>query len=369
MYECLGAMTDLRTDDFEYDLPAELIAQTPIEPRDASRLMVVERITGQILHRRFRDLFDYLRPGDILVANDSRVMPARLLGHKATGGRVEILLLKSLGNRRWEVLVGGKRVGRGTELHLEKGDAKVSARVVEEMGEARRVVEFEKPLSQLLDRLGQVPLPPYIHEPLSDPERYQTVFSRVDGSAASSTAGLHFTPEMLLALREQRVTLAFLTLHIGLDTFKPVTAEFVADHAIHSEWARLTPEIAAQINRAKLAGGQLVAVGTTALRTLETAALRSAGVDGSLRLASQLQVDLCPWRAVAAFEGATDLFIYPGFRFRAVDVLLTNFHLPKSSLLMLVSAFAGQELVRRAYQTAIAERYRFFSFGDAMLIL
>jgi len=362
-------MSDLRTDQFDYHLPSDLIAQTPIEPRDASRLMVVERAGGEIVHRNFPDLLDYLRPGDILVANDSRVIPGRLLGRKATGGRVEVLLLKPLAERRWEVLVGGKRVRQNTELHLERGGVQIGARVVENLGEARRVVEFDRPITPLLDELGEVPLPPYIHEPLSDPERYQTVFSRVDGSAAASTAGLHFTPEMLLALRERGTTLAFVTLHIGLDTFKPVATEYVAEHTIHSEWASLTPEIAERINRAKLAGARLVAVGTTAVRTLETAALRSAGVTGSLREASQLQVDLCPWRPVAAFEGATDLFIYPGFHFRVVDILLTNFHLPKSSLLMLVGAFGGREVIRHAYQVAIAERYRFYSFGDAMLIL
>jgi S-adenosylmethionine:tRNA ribosyltransferase-isomerase len=362
-------MTDLRTDEFEYDLPPDLIAQTPVEPRDASRLMVVERASGQISHRRFRDLLDYLRPGDVLVANDSRVIPARLLGRKASGGRVEILLLKQLEDGRWEVLVGGKRVRRGTELRFEREGLQVSARVVEELGEARRIVEFELPITPLLDNLGQVPLPPYIHQPLDDPERYQTVFGRALGSAAASTAGLHFTPDMLLAMRQRGVILVFVTLHIGLDTFKPVAAEYVADHTIHSEWASLTPEVAQQINRAKLAGGRLIAIGTTAVRTLETAALRSAGVTGSLRYASQLQVELCPWRPAAAFEADTDLFIYPGFHFRLVDLLLTNFHLPQSSLLMLVSAFSGRELIRRAYQNAIAQQYRFFSFGDAMLIL
>jgi S-adenosylmethionine:tRNA ribosyltransferase-isomerase len=369
-------MTNLRTDEFDYFLPLDLIAQTPVEPRDASRLMVVDRshgdanlASGEIVHRRFRDLLDYLRLGDVLVANDSRVIPARLFGRKATGGRVEILLLKRLGDRRWEVLVGGKRVRTDSELSIDKAGVQVVARVVEELGDARRVVEFDRPIRSLLDELGEVPLPPYIHEPLRDAERYQTVFSRADGSAAAPTAGLHFTPEMLLALRERGVILVFVTLHIGLDTFKPVTTEYVADHPIHAEWASLSPEVARQINQAKLAGGRLVAVGTTVVRILETAALRSAGVTGSLRQASQLQVDLCPWRPVAAFDGPTDLFIYPGFRFRAVDVLLTNFHLPKSSLLMLVSAFGGQELIRRAYEAAVTERYRFFSFGDAMLVL
>jgi S-adenosylmethionine:tRNA ribosyltransferase-isomerase len=362
-------MPELRTEEFEYDLPPELIAQRPIEPRDASRLMVVDRRRGEIAHRRFGDLLEYARPGDVLVANDSRVIPARLMGHKSTGGRVEVLLLERLDERRWEALVGGKRVRPGSELRLEKGDARVTARVVEELTEARRIVEFDRPIMPLLDELGQVPLPPYIHEPLHDPERYQTVFSRVEGSAAASTAGLHFTPEMLLALRERSVILTFVTLHIGLDTFGPVTAEYVAEHAIHSEWASLTPEVARQINQAVLAGGRVVAVGTTAVRTLETAGLRSAGVSGPLKEASRIEADLCPWRPVAAFEGPTDLFIYPGFRFRVVDILLTNFHLPRSSLLMLVSAFAGRELIRRAYELAIAERYRFFSFGDAMLIV
>jgi S-adenosylmethionine:tRNA ribosyltransferase-isomerase len=362
-------MTDLRTDEFDYDLPPELIAQTPLEPRDSSRLMVVDRASGDIAHRHFRELLDYLRPGDVLVANDSRVIPARLLGRKATGGRVEVLLLKRLGERRWEALVGGKRVRVDTELQFARVEARATARVVEELSEGRRVLEFDRPITPLLVELGETPLPPYIHEPLADAERYQTVFSRAEGSAAAPTAGLHFTPDILLALRERGVILAFVTLHIGLDTFKPVAVEVVADHPIHSEWARLSPEVVQHINQAKLAGGRLVAVGTTAVRTLETAALRSAGVTGSLRQASQLEVDLCPWRPVAAFEGPTDLFIYPGFRFRAVDSLLTNFHLPRSSLLILISAFGGGELMRRAYQVAIAERYRFFSFGDAMLIL
>jgi S-adenosylmethionine:tRNA ribosyltransferase-isomerase len=362
-------MTTLRTDEFDYDLPPELIAQTPLEPRDASRLMVVDRAGGDIAHRRFRDLLDYLRPGDVLIANDSRVIPARLLGRKATGGRVEVLLLKRLGERRWEALVGGKRVRVGIELHIARAEAQATARVVEELSEGRRILEFDRPITPLLAELGETPLPPYIHEPLADAERYQTVFSRAEGSAAAPTAGLHFTPDMLLALRERGVILAFVTLHIGLDTFKPVAVEVVADHPIHAEWASLSPEVARQINQAKLDGGRLVAVGTTAVRTLETAALRSAGVAGSLRQASQLEVGLCPWRPVAAFDGPTDLFIYPGFRFRAVDSLLTNFHLPRSSLLMLVGAFGGTELMRRAYQVAIAERYRFFSFGDAMLIL
>jgi S-adenosylmethionine:tRNA ribosyltransferase-isomerase len=260
-------------------------------------------------------------------------------------------------------------VRTNNELRIAGSAVEVTARVMEELSDGRRIVEFDQPITPLLAELGKTPLPPYIHEPLADAERYQTVFSRIDGSAAAPTAGLHFTPEMLLALRERGVILAFITLHIGLDTFKPVTVEHVADHPIHAEWASLSPEVAHQINQAKLAGGRLVAVGTTVVRTLETAALRSAGIAGSLRQASQLASDPCPWRPVVAFDGPTDLFIYPGFRFHAVDALLTNFHLPKSSLLMLVSALGGDELMRRAYQVAIADRYRFFSFGDAMLIL
>jgi S-adenosylmethionine:tRNA ribosyltransferase-isomerase len=349
-------MGDLATLEFDYDLPPELIAQTPLEPRDSARLMVVDRASGSTLHRRFHDLLELLHAGDILVANDSRVIPARVPARKATGGQVEILLLRALDDQRWEALVGGRRVRQGSRLTVPHAGRPVAVRVVEELGEGRRILEFDQPPAAWLPSVGQTPLPPYIHTPLADPERYQTVYSRVEGSAAAPTSGLHFTPELLLALRRRGVQLAYLTLHIGLDTFKPVTAQAVADHVIHSEWASLSPEVAHQINQAKLAGGHLVAVGTTSVRTLETAALRSAGVTGSLRQASQLAHEGCPWRPVAPFEGPTDLFIYPGFRFRAVDALITNFHLPRSSLLMLVSAFAGLELIRRAYAIAVAER-------------
>jgi len=360
----------MKTAEFDYHLPAELIAQTPIEPRDAARLMVVERASGQIAHRSFRDILELLRPGDILVVNDSRVMAGRLLARKPSGGQVELLLLRRLDERRWEALVGGRRVRPGSRLQLLAEGRPTEVRVLEALGEARRVIEFDRATDDgWLEQVGQVPLPPYIHVPLADRERYQTVYSRETGSAAAPTAGLHFTPELLLSLRARGVHIEYVTLHIGLDTFKPVTAEEVAQHTLHSEWASLSPEAARRINEARLAGGRVVAVGTTAVRTLETAALRSAGVAGSLRAASQLEVDVCPWRPVVAFESPTDLFIYPGFRFRVVDALLTNFHLPRSSLLMLVSAFAGQELIRRAYQAAIKQRYRFYSFGDAMLIL
>ncbi|MFQ5612330.1 MAG: tRNA preQ1(34) S-adenosylmethionine ribosyltransferase-isomerase QueA [Anaerolineae bacterium] len=365
--------------DFNYDLPPHLIAQQPLEKRDASRMMVVERSSGRTAHRAFGDLPGYLRAGDVLVANNSRVIPARLLGRKATGGRVELLLLKQLEGTRWEVLVGGKRIRAGTEIQVQNPKSKIqnlTAVVVEESGEGRRVVEFSEPLETHLPQIGQAPLPPYIRQTLNDAERYQTVYARHDGSVAAPTAGLHFTPEMLLALREKGVLLEYVTLHIGLDTFKPVTVEQIENHAIHSEWVRLSPESARRINEAKLhrsgmegGGNRLVAVGTTAVRALETAALRSAGINGSLRQASRLAPGLCPWRTVAAIEEATDLFIYPGFEFRAVDALLTNFHLPRSTLLMLVSAFAGRDLILRAYEEAIQAEYRFYSFGDAMLIL
>jgi S-adenosylmethionine:tRNA ribosyltransferase-isomerase len=395
----------MKLTQFDYALPPELIAQTPIEPRHASRLMVVDSRSGEISHRTFADLVGLLHPGDILVANDSRVIPARLFGRKQSGGRVEILLLKRVDDLRWEALVGGKRMRPGVVVEFEQGSggARVQAKwpeearknfssaatIIKDLGDARRLIEFNQPVEPLLAEIGHTPLPPYIHTVLSDAERYQTVYSRVEGSAAAPTAGLHFSPEMLLALREKKVLLDYVTLHIGLDTFKPVTVEQIESHTIHREYARLTSETARRINETKLAGGQLIAVGTTAARTLETAALRSAGVIGSLQQASApgLKVESsklkvqpstfnpqrstplgCPWQPVVAIEEETDLFIYPGFTFRAVDALLTNFHLPKSTLLMLVSAFGGVELMRHAYEVAVAEKYRFYSFGDAMLI-
>ncbi|GAB4437050.1 MAG: tRNA preQ1(34) S-adenosylmethionine ribosyltransferase-isomerase QueA [Anaerolineae bacterium] len=365
--------------DFDYHLPPERIAQTPVEPRHASRLMLVNRATGDISHHTFSDIVELLHPGDILVANDSRVIPARLYGRKETGGKVEILLLKQLDDLRWEALVGGKRLAPGVTGQIEAGEQGGTGAgeqpdnsqftILEDLGESRRLVEFSRPTDDWLWETGHTPLPPYIHTHLDDAERYQTVFSRTDGSAAAPTAGLHFSPEVLLALRDNGVMLDYVTLHIGLDTFKPVAVAQVEQHRIHREFASLSSDSARRINQAKLAGGRLVAVGTTAMRTLETAALRSAGVQGSLRQASSFDPGLCPWKPVAAIEEETDLFIYPGFTFRAVDVLLTNFHLPKSTLLMLVSAFAGIELTRRAYQTAIEQEYRFYSFGDAMLIV
>lgn len=367
----------MKTNDFNYHLPLELIAQRPLPQRDASRLMVLHRADGRLEHRRFTDLLDYLRPGDILVGNNSRVIPARLFGQKPTGGKVEILLLENLDPTRWQALVGGKKLQMGAEILLENKDGlltDVTAAVTAVLDGPQRELTFSRPIDDDLDSLGHTPLPPYIHETLDDAERYQTVYSRPPGSSAAPTAGLHFTGDLLMALRDKGVLFETVTLHVGLDTFKPVEADQVADHVIHSEWASLTTEAARRINDAKLAGGRLIAVGTTAVRTLETAACRSAGILGTLQTISARDAagetsNMCPWKPVAAFEGPTDLFIYPGYKFRAVDALITNFHLPQSSLLMLVSAFADRAQIMQAYDTAVADQYRFFSFGDAMLMV
>lgn len=366
----------MKVSDFDYDLPAALIAQCPVEPRDASRLLVLDGEGGTIAHRRFRDLVDYLRPGDVLVANDTRVIPARLFGRKPTGGRLEILLLEQRDETTWRALVGGRKVGVGLGITLldHAGEpADVTATVTAVAAESLRELRFSRPVQEWIDDLGYAPLPPYIHEPLADAERYQTIYARLPGSAAAPTAGLHFTPDLLLALRERGVLFETVTLHVGLDTFKPVSVTEVGEHAIHTEWARLSTEAARRINEAHLAGGRIIAVGTTTARVLETAALRSAGISGSLRDISARDAagettHICPWKPVAAFEGPTDLFIYPGYRFRAVKMLITNFHLPRSSLLMLVAAFAGREAMLAAYRAAVDEGYRFYSFGDAMLI-
>lgn len=366
------------TADFDYELPPEKIAQRAVEPRDSSRLLVLHRHNGAMEHRHFHEIGDYLGAGDILVANDSRVIPARLLGRKQeSGGRVELLLLERLGPSRWRALAGGRRLQAGTVIAIDGRDGRPSplaATISAVLEGAQREVTFSEPLESRLDEVGHTPLPPYIHEPLDDAERYQTIYARPPGSAAAPTAGLHFTADLLLALRQAGVLFETVTLHVGLDTFRPVEADVVAEHVIHSEWATLTPEAAQRLNQAKLAGGRLVAVGTTTTRVLESAALRSAGIEGSLEQISASDAagetsSICPWRPVAAFTGNTDLFIYPGYRFRAVDALLTNFHLPRSSLLMMVSAFAGRELTLAAYREAIERDYRFYSFGDAMLIL
>ncbi|MGQ7277970.1 tRNA preQ1(34) S-adenosylmethionine ribosyltransferase-isomerase QueA [Brevibacillus thermoruber] len=337
---------------FDFELPERLIAQHPLKDRTASRLLVLDKRTGEMAHRRFTDLVEYLRPGDVLVLNDSRVLPARLIGEKAgTGAKIEVLLLKSLGGDRWETLVKpGKRVKPGTEVVFGGGLLRCVCEEVTETGGRIVRFQYEGIFYEILDQLGTMPLPPYIHEQLEDQERYQTVYARERGSAAAPTAGLHFTEEYLRRVAEKGVEIAYVTLHVGLGTFRPVTADVVEEHVMHAEYYDIPPETAETVNRAKAEGRRVIAVGTTSCRTLETV----GGLhDGRL----------------AAGSGWTDIFIYPGYQFRIIDGLLTNFHLPKSTLVMLVSALAGRENVLRAYRTAVAEEYRFFSFGDAMLIL
>ncbi len=350
-------------DDFDYDLPEHFIAQHPVEPRDASKLMVLNRQDGSITHRVFRDVIEYFNPGDVLVLNNTRVIPARLPARKESGGAAEVLLLRQIDETTWRAVVGGKRIGEGATLRFEGTD--ITATIVRELDGTEREVRFSAPVNDLLHDIGQTPLPPYIHETLEDSERYQTVYSRHEGSAAAPTAGLHFTPDLLIALRDKGVQLAYVTLHIGLDTFAPVRSAHIEEHKMHSEWAQLNADNARIINDAKLGGKRIIAVGTTAVRTLETAGILSAGGDPANPAALG---DLCPWRPVIAFERDTELFIYPGFKWRVVDAMVTNFHLPKSTLLMMLSSFAGRETILNAYEVAKAQNYRFFSFGDAMLI-
>jgi len=327
-----------------------MIAQRPADPRDASRLLVLDRGSGSLSHHSFRDLIRFLSPGDALVLNQTRVIPARLPARKVpTGGRVELLLLKRLAPQTWETLVGGKGLRPGRKLSLSEG---MEGEILEDLGGARRVVRFSKPISPALERIGEMPLPPYIHAPLQRPDEYQTVFARQPGSSAAPTAGLHFTPQLLAQIEANGVEVVKITLHVGLDTFAPVTEDDPQEHPIHREWCQVTLAAAEAINAVRAAGGRIVAVGTTTVRTLETAVVSD--------VSSQ---------TVTAFEGLTDLYILPGFQFRAVDVMLTNFHLPRSTLLMMVSAFAGRKRVLNAYQIAKDEGYRFYSFGDAMLIL
>lgn len=348
----------MNVSDFDFELPERLIAQTPLAERTASRLLVLHRADGRVEHRGFTDLADYLQPGDALVLNDTRVLPARLIGVKAdTGAKVELLLLKQLADDRWEALARpGKKIRVGTELHFgaEPGNRQpLLAATVEEEGEmGARVVRFayQGVFNELLDKLGQMPLPPYIKETLDDRERYQTVYAQHAGSAAAPTAGLHFTASFLDELADRGVRLCPITLHVGLGTFRPVSAETIEEHEMHAEWYSVSEDSAAKLNETRAAGGRIVAVGTTSARTLETIGRRFEG------------------EPVAACSGWTDIFIYPGYRFRLVDALLTNFHLPKSTLVMLVSALAGREAVLGAYKEAIAREYRFFSFGDAMFI-
>ncbi|MBQ4642281.1 MAG: tRNA preQ1(34) S-adenosylmethionine ribosyltransferase-isomerase QueA [Oscillospiraceae bacterium] len=340
----------MKTRDFWYDLPEELIAQTPLEQRDTSRLLVLDRKTGKVTHQHFYKIIEYLQPGDCLVMNDSRVLPARLLGHRPTGGAVELLLLRDMGNKHWECLAKpGRKLQEGQEVIFGDGELTATVRQVREDG--NRVVEFhyEGIFLEVLERLGKMPLPPYIKTELQDQERYQTVYSKATGSAAAPTAGLHFTNDLLNAIRCKGVKTAFVTLHVGLGTFRPVKAEEISDHHMHSELCMINEETAAILNETKASGGRVICVGTTSCRTLESL----VEDDGTFTAKSK-------W---------TDIFIYPGYTFKAMDGLITNFHLPESTLVMLVSAFAGRENVLAAYEEAVRERYRFFSFGDAMTIL
>ena len=340
----------MKTSDFYYDLPPELIAQTPLEKRDGSRLMTLDRRTGETGHRRFYDLPSLLRPGDCLIMNDSRVLPARLLGRRLPGGGAcEVLLLADKGENVWECLVRpGRKLRTGARMTF--GDGSLAAGVVKEEADGNRLIRFEYEgiFLEVLERLGKMPLPPYIKEELQDQERYQTVYSKVLGSAAAPTAGLHFTPELLREIEAKGVRLGYVTLHVGLGTFRPVKEEDVEDHPMHSEFCTVPPETAELINRTKAEGGRVICVGTTSCRTLES----WAGEDGHMEPRS----------------GWTNIYIYPGCRFKVMDGLVTNFHLPESTLIMLVSAFAGREAVLNAYREAVRERYRFFSFGDAMFI-
>jgi len=340
----------VKTSDFWYHLPEELIAQTPLEKRDTSRLCVLDRKTGEVTHKHFYDILDYLNPGDCLVMNDSRVLPARLLGHRPTGGAVEVLLLRDLGNKQWECLCKpGRKMQVGSAV--EFGNGELTAKVTEVREDGNRVVEFsyEGIFLEVLERLGKMPLPPYIKAELQDQERYQTVYSREVGSAAAPTAGLHFTRELLDQIRQKGVQTAFVTLHVGLGTFRPVKADEITDHHMHSELCMIGEETAKLLNETKKNGGRIICVGTTSCRTLE----------------SLVKED----RTFEAGSKWTEIFIYPGYRFKAMEGLITNFHLPESTLVMLVSAFAGRENVLAAYEEAVKEKYRFFSFGDAMCIL
>ena len=340
----------MKTKDFYYDLPQELIAQHPVEPRDHSRLMVLDKHTGEISHKHFYDIIDELHAGDCLILNDSRVLPARIYGTKeGTGAQVEFLLLNNRGDDNWEALAGpGKKAKPGSRFVF--GDGLMRCEVVDVLEDGNRIIHFEYDdvFFNLLDQIGQMPLPPYIKEKLEDKERYQTVYSHEVGSAAAPTAGLHFTNELLEKVRAKGVKIGFVTLHVGLGTFRPVSAENIQDHTMHSEHYYMPAETAALINETKKAGGRVVCVGTTSCRTVESVWAKEGKVCES--------------------EGWTDIFIYPGYTFKVLDALITNFHLPESTLVMLVSALAGREHILHAYEVAVQEKYRFFSFGDAMFI-
>ena len=339
----------LKTSDFDFQLPEELIAQTPLERRDSSRLLTLDKNTGAVGHQHFYDLPRFLRPGDCLVLNDSRVLPARLIGHRPTGGACEVLLLADRGGDLWECLVRpGRKLKPGAQVLF--GDGQLTATVEAELNDGKRAVRFHYQgiFLEILERLGRMPLPPYIKAELQDQERYQTVYSKVVGSAAAPTAGLHFTPELLEQVREMGVKVCYVTLHVGLGTFRPVKAEEITDHEMHSEFCMISRETAGVINETKKNGGRIICVGTTSCRTVES----FAAEDGTMSERS----------------GWTNIFIYPGYKFKVLDALITNFHLPQSTLIMLVSALAGRESILAAYETAVRERYRFFSFGDAMMI-
>jgi len=341
----------MKTSDFDYHLPESSIAQTPAEPRDSSRLLVLHRDGGNLEHKTFRDVKDYLKTGDLLVVNQTRVIPARIFAKKETGGKVEFLLLRRRDKLTWEALVGGKGLRVGASVQIEDGP---QAEIVKILNGSERLIKFSDPIEPFFPKIGNVPLPPYIHEKLSDPERYQTVYSKELGSAAAPTAGLHFTPRLLEVIKANGVKIAYVTLHVGLDTFAPVNEDDPEEHQIHSEWCELSQETADLINTTKQSGGRVIAVGTTSVRTLESATQ-------PLKADSQ--------QLIAAFTGPTSLYILPGYQFKVVDAMITNFHLPKSTLLMLISAFAGREKILQTYETAIKAGYRFYSFGDAMLIL
>ena len=364
----------MKTDLFDYDLPRHLIAQRPAESRENSRLLVLSRSDGSIEHRVFKDIVDYLRPHDLVIANDSRVILARLHGHKVTGGKAEILLLRQLdiAGIRWECLVRGRNLGVGKQVILDKQESDSVVATIVEIGDSgTKAVQFSTPISPLLPQLGEIPLPPYITEYDGDPERYQTVYSRIEGSAAAPTAGLHFTPRLLKQMKQLGILFDTITLHVGLDTFKPITSQHIEDHRIHTEWATLSEKTSQRIGEAQRSGSRTVAIGTTTVRTLEWAATSGQGID-PYSSGATTNTELLP------FSGPVDLYITPGYRFRVVDALVTNFHLPRSTLMALVSAFIGQphmddvDLGRRillnTYKEAIRLGYRFYSFGDAMLI-
>ena len=339
----------MKTIDFDYHLPTERIAQRPIEPRDHARLMLVNRETGEQKLCQFKDLLQFLRPNDLLVVNRTRVIPARLQLRKIPdGGKAEILLLERIAKDKWKCIVGGKNLDVGKKLMLPNKD---EIEIIEKLNGSQRIVQFQDGGESMIAAFGEVPLPPYIDEHIEDKERYQTVYASEEGSSAAPTAGLHFTPQLIKDIRKSGISFAEITLHIGLDTFAPVSKTNPLDHKIHSEWCDLSPEVAQQIINCKSAGGRIIAVGTTSVRTLESAAKSTSSN-----------------RLISEFQGRTELFILPGFKFQIVDAMITNFHLPKSTLIMMVSAFAGRDAIMDSYQLAINEKFRFYSFGDAMFI-